>query len=63
MRVTSMPGLYALMTSSSEQRLDMGGTVLISVHPPAWLLESLSLNIVRYENDKLEAYMKKLTKK
>ena len=29
----------------------------------AYLLESLFLNTVRYENDKLEAYMKKLTKK
>ena len=29
----------------------------------AYLAESLFLNTVRYENDKLEAYMKKLTKK
>ncbi len=29
----------------------------------AYLLESLFLNTVRYENDKLEAYMKKLSKK
>ena len=29
----------------------------------AYLIESLFLNTVRYENDKLEAYMKKLTKK
>ena len=29
----------------------------------AYLLESLFLNTVRYENDKLEAYMKKLAKK
>ena len=29
----------------------------------AYLLESLLLNTVKYENDKLEAYMKKLTKK
>ena len=28
----------------------------------AYLLESLFLNTVRYENDKLEAYMKKITK-
>jgi len=28
----------------------------------AYLLESLFLNTVKYENDKLEAYMKKLTK-
>ena len=28
----------------------------------AYLLESLFLNTVRYENDKLEAYMRKLTK-
>jgi len=28
-----------------------------------YLAESLFLNTVRYENDKLEAYMKKLTKK
>ena len=28
-----------------------------------YLLESLFLNTVKYENDKLEAYMKKLTKK
>ena len=28
----------------------------------AYLLESLSLNTVKYENDKLEAYMRKLTK-
>jgi hypothetical protein len=28
-----------------------------------YLTESLFLNTVRYENDKLEAYMKKLTKK
>ena len=27
-----------------------------------YLLESLFLNTVKYENDKLEAYMKKLTK-
>ena len=27
-----------------------------------YLLESLFLNTVRYENDKLEAYMRKLTK-
>ena len=29
----------------------------------AYLLESLFLNTVKYENDKLEAYMKKLTRK
>ena len=29
----------------------------------AYLAESLFLNTVRYENDKLEAYMKKLAKK
>jgi hypothetical protein len=29
----------------------------------AYLAESLFLNTVKYENDKLEAYMKKLTKK
>jgi hypothetical protein len=29
----------------------------------AYLLESLFLNTVRYENDKLEAYMRKLSKK
>lgn len=29
----------------------------------AYLVESLFLNTVKYENDKLEAYMKKLTKK
>ena len=29
----------------------------------AYLLESLFLNTVKYENDKLEAYMKKLSKK
>ena len=29
----------------------------------AYLLESLFLNTVKYENDKLEAYMKKLVKK
>ena len=28
----------------------------------AYLLESLFLNTVKYENDKLEAYMKRLTK-
>ena len=28
----------------------------------AYLLESLFLNTVRYENDKLEAYMKKISK-
>jgi hypothetical protein len=28
----------------------------------AYLLESLFLNTVRYENDKLEAYMRKITK-
>ena len=28
----------------------------------AYLMESLFLNTVKYENDKLEAYMKKLTK-
>jgi hypothetical protein len=28
----------------------------------AYLAESLFLNTVKYENDKLEAYMKKLTK-
>jgi hypothetical protein len=28
----------------------------------AYFVESLFLNTVRYENDKLEAYMKKLTK-
>ena len=28
----------------------------------AYLLESLFLNTVRYENDKLEAYMRKLSK-
>ena len=28
-----------------------------------YLAESLFLNPVKYENDKLEAYMKKLTKK
>jgi hypothetical protein len=29
----------------------------------AYLLESLFLNTVRYENDKLEAYMRKLARK
>ena len=29
----------------------------------SYLLESLFLNTVKYENDKLESYMKKLTKK
>lgn len=29
----------------------------------SYLAESLFLNTVRYENDKLEAYMKKLTRK
>ena len=29
----------------------------------AYLAESLFLNTVKYENDKLEAYMKKLAKK
>lgn len=29
----------------------------------AYLLESLFLNTVRYENDKLEAYMRKLSRK
>jgi hypothetical protein len=29
----------------------------------AYLAESLFLNTVKYENDKLEAYMKKLSKK
>jgi hypothetical protein len=29
----------------------------------AYLAESLFLNTVKYENDKLEAYMKRLTKK
>jgi len=29
----------------------------------AYLLESLFLNTVKYENDKLEAYMRKLSKK
>ena len=29
----------------------------------AYLLESLFLNTVKYENDKLEAYMKKLTRR
>ncbi len=29
----------------------------------AYLAESLFLNTVKYENDKLEAYMRKLTKK
>jgi hypothetical protein len=29
----------------------------------SYLAESLFLNTVKYENDKLEAYMKKLTKK
>ncbi len=28
----------------------------------AYLMESLFLNTVKYENDKLEAYMRKLTK-
>jgi hypothetical protein len=28
----------------------------------AYLLESLFLNTVRYENDKLEAYMRKISK-
>ena len=29
----------------------------------SYLIESLFLNTVKYENDKLEAYMKKLTRK
>jgi hypothetical protein len=29
----------------------------------AYLAESLFVNTVKYENDKLEAYMRKLTKK
>jgi hypothetical protein len=33
------------------------------VERSAYLAESLFLNTVKYENDKLEAYMKKLSKK
>jgi len=33
------------------------------VERSAYLAESLFLNTVKYENDKLEAYMRKLTKK
>jgi phage gp29-like protein len=33
------------------------------VERQTYLAESLFLNTVKYENDKLEAYMKKLTKK
>ena len=38
------------------QQMDDGDRV-------TYLAESLFLNTVRYENDKLEAYMKRLTKK
>ena len=46
------------MTSEIKHLIDQ----MSDAERRAYLLESLFLNTVRYENDKLEAYMKKITK-
>ena len=46
------------MTSEIKHLIDQ----MSDAERRAYLLESLFLNTVRYENDKLEAYMRKLTK-
>ena len=64
--VGSLPDLVA-----ETSRLLAPGGYLVCYKTPqmsdeerkTYLAESLFLNTVKYENDKLEAYMKKLTKK
>ena len=46
------------MTSEITHLIDQMG----DAERRAYLLESLFLNTVRYENDKLEAYMRKISK-
>jgi hypothetical protein len=46
------------MTSEIKHLIDQ----MTDAERRAYLLESLFLNTVRYENDKLEAYMRKITK-
>jgi hypothetical protein len=46
------------MTSEIKHLIDQ----MVDAERRAYLLESLDLNTVRYENDKLEAYMKKISK-
>jgi hypothetical protein len=46
------------MTSEIKHLIDQ----MSEAERRAYLLESLFLNTVRYENDKLEAYMRKITK-
>ena len=46
------------MTSEIKHLIDQ----MSDAERRAYLLESLLLNTVRYENDKLEAYMRKITK-
>ena len=46
------------MTSEIKHLIDQ----MSDAERRAYLLESLFLNTVRYENDKLEAYMRKLSK-
>ena len=46
------------MTSEIKHLIDQ----MSDAERQAYLLESLFLNTVRYENDKLEAYMRKITK-
>jgi hypothetical protein len=46
------------MTSEIKHLIDQ----MSDAERRAYLLESLFLNTVRYENDKLEAYMRKITK-
>ena len=59
-------GLWCRTGSSHEEDQEAGITHLIEQMDDserrAYLLESLFLNTVKYENDKLEAYMRKLTK-
>jgi hypothetical protein len=46
------------MTSEIKHLIDQ----MSDAERRAYLLESLFLNTVRYENDKLEAYMRKISK-
>jgi hypothetical protein len=66
-----MEALYQEVTARRELKRsfeDMTGEIthlidqMDEAERRAYLLESLFLNTVRYENDKLEAYMRKISK-
>ena len=69
--IASMETLYREVTAKRELERSFEDLIREITHlieqmdesdRKAYLLESLFLNTVKYENDKLEAYMRKLTK-